>query len=250
MTRIKVCGITTLDDALLCAREGVDLLGLNFYPPSPRSIAPEAARVLTGALRAELGAACPLLLGVFVNEDPGAIIQIIDFVGLDGAQLSGDESAESLAALQGRAVKAIRPRSAAEAAEHAARYLPHAPADDRLPAVLVDAYHKALYGGTGEQASLVEYPTAAPKKNLFGAQPDPEPTPVTVTFPTMGEQTYERVDVAKLALEHPTTESLITVPEPSESPQELTPDRNVNGIRMVLILAIALVVVLGVVFLL
>ncbi|NLX10688.1 MAG: phosphoribosylanthranilate isomerase [Chloroflexi bacterium] len=154
MTRIKVCGITTLDDALLCAREGVDLLGLNFYPPSPRSIAPEAARVLTGALRAELGAACPLLLGVFVNEDPGAIIQIIDFVGLDGAQLSGDESAESLAALQGRAVKAIRPRSAAEAAEHAARYLPHAPADDRLPAVLVDAYHKALYGGTGEQASL------------------------------------------------------------------------------------------------
>jgi len=154
MTRIKVCGITTLDDALLCAREGVDLLGLNFYPPSPRSIVPEAARVLTGALRAELGAACPLLLGVFVNEDPGAIIQIIDFVGLDGAQLSGDESAESLAALQGRAVKAIRPRSAAEAAEHAARYLPHAPADDRLPAVLVDAYHKALYGGTGEQASL------------------------------------------------------------------------------------------------
>jgi len=154
MTRIKVCGITTLDDALLCASEGVDLLGLNFYPPSPRSIAPEAARVLTGALRAELGAACPLLLGVFVNEDPGAIIQIIDFVGLDGAQLSGDESAESLAALQGRAVKAIRPRSAAEAAEHAARYLPHAPADDRLPAVLVDAYHKALYGGTGEQASL------------------------------------------------------------------------------------------------
>ena len=154
MTRIKVCGITTLDDALLCAREGVDLLGLNFYPPSPRSIAPEAARVLTGALRAELGAACPLLLGVFVNEDPGAIIQIIDFVGLDGAQLSGDESAESLAALQGRAVKAIRPRSAAEAAEHAARYLPYPPTDERLPALLVDAYHKALYGGTGEQASL------------------------------------------------------------------------------------------------
>ena len=109
---------------------------------------------------------------------------------------------------------------------------------------------EVLSTAAGEQASLVEYPTAAPKKNLFGAQPDPEPTPVTVTFPTMGEQTYERVDVAKLALEHPTTESLITVPEPSESPQELTPDRNVNGIRMVLILAIALVVVLGVVFLL
>ncbi|MDO5670913.1 MAG: hypothetical protein Q4G50_13060 [Corynebacterium sp.] len=109
---------------------------------------------------------------------------------------------------------------------------------------------EVLSTASGEQASLVEYPTAAPKKNLFGPQPDPEPTPVTVTFPSSGEQRYDRVEVAKLALEHPTAESLIQVPEPSETPREITPDRSVNTTRMVLILAIALIVVLGVVFLL
>ncbi len=153
-TRIKVCGLTEADNALLCAEAGADMLGLNFYPPSPRSLTPDAARQITDVLREAFGDRCPLLVGVFVNASAGTIAAIIDRVGLDAAQLSGDESGDVLAALGGRAIKAIRPRSRAEALDHAALFLAHAPGDDRMPALVVDAYHQELYGGTGEAASV------------------------------------------------------------------------------------------------
>ncbi|NDJ78278.1 MAG: phosphoribosylanthranilate isomerase [Chloroflexi bacterium] len=154
MTVIKICGTTTLNNALMCATSGADLLGLNFYPPSPRYVTPEVARTITDGLRSELGAECPLLVGVFVNLDASEVAQIMDTAGLDAAQLSGDESPDMIAALRGRAYRAIRPRSMAEARQLAETYLIHTPEDERLPALLVDAYHKALYGGTGEQASV------------------------------------------------------------------------------------------------
>ncbi len=154
MIKIKICGVTTLDNALMCASAGADMLGLNCYPPSPRYIEPQAARWITDGLRAELGDLCPTLIGVFVNEDADAIARIMDAAGLDAAQLSGDESPDVVAALQGRAYKAIRPRNRDEALELAADFLRHAPDDARLPSLLLDAYHKELYGGTGEQASV------------------------------------------------------------------------------------------------
>ncbi len=154
MTRVKICGVTALENALLCAEAGADLFGLNFYPPSPRAITPEAARSLTDGLRAALGAACPVLVGVFVNARPAEIARIMAVAGLDAAQLSGDESAGTLAALEGRGIKAIRPRDRAEALALTRSFLPHAAPDERLPALLLDAYHPALYGGTGEEASV------------------------------------------------------------------------------------------------
>ncbi|GIV82001.1 MAG: N-(5'-phosphoribosyl)anthranilate isomerase [Anaerolineae bacterium] len=152
MTRIKICGVTTLDDALRCAEAGADLLGLNFYPLSPRYLSPERARQIVAGLRSLLGAACPLLVGVFVNESAAAIARILDEVGLDAAQLSGDEPPDTLLALDGRAYKALRPRDTSEALDGAHSFAAHAPRDERLPALLVDAYHPQLYGGTGEQA--------------------------------------------------------------------------------------------------
>lgn len=109
---------------------------------------------------------------------------------------------------------------------------------------------EVLSTAEGEQATLVEYPSPAPKKNLFGTQPEPVPTPVTVTFPTAGDRSYERAEVAELALEHPTSDSLVSVAEPSGTPQELNPERSASATRFVLILAVALLVILGVVFLL
>lgn len=152
MTRVKICGITTLDDALLAAAAGADLLGFNFYPPSPRYITPTACRTITADLRGRMGEACPVLVGVFVNEPD--ITTIMTTAGLDMAQLHGDETVADLQALAGRAFKAIRPRQRNEAWSMAEAFEPHAPTDNRLPSLLVDAYHRDLYGGTGEQTSV------------------------------------------------------------------------------------------------
>jgi phosphoribosylanthranilate isomerase len=153
MVRVKICGVTTLDDAIASAKAGADMLGLNFYRKSPRYLEPDAARTLAVALRAELGAACPLLVGVFVNEVVGKISVTMEKVGLTYAQLSGDESVEMLRELRGIGYKAIRPRTKAEAVDDAGYFAPGMSADERVPSLLVDAHHPQLYGGTGEQAS-------------------------------------------------------------------------------------------------
>src|SRR5215208_3659340 len=153
MVKVKICGITTLDDALMASRAGADMLGLNFFPKSPRYLESDAARELADALRKELGAACPLLVGVFVNEIVSKVSVTMEKVGLNFAQLSGDESGEMLRELRGIGFKAIRPRSLKEAVEDAAYFGQFAPTDARAPSLLVDAYNPKLYGGTGEQAS-------------------------------------------------------------------------------------------------
>lgn len=153
MTRVKICGVTTLDEALRCAEAGADLLGLNFYPPSPRYLPPDRAQRLVGGLRALLGTACPVLVGIFVNTSAAEITRLLDEVKLDAAQLSGDELPDVLTTLGGRAYKALRPRAIAEALDAARLFTTHAPRDGRLPALLVDAYHPQLYGGTGESTS-------------------------------------------------------------------------------------------------
>lgn len=160
---VKLCGITTLEDALAAADCGADMIGLNFYPRSPRYLAPELARRLCGSLRERLGESCPALVGVFVNDSAVNVRGIIAQVGLDFAQLSGDELPEVLTALGGRAFKGVRPSSLQNALDVLGVYLPYlAQGDDvqgkqgkaRLaPTILVDAYHPSLYGGTGAQTS-------------------------------------------------------------------------------------------------
>lgn len=150
--KVKICGITQLEDALFTARAGADMIGLNFYAPSPRYIEPEAAAHLCEALRAQVGDRCPLIVGVFVNSSATQIAQIIEQVRLDYAQLSGDESAEVVAQLAGRAFKSIRPPDPESALRNLSEFVAPIQHDQRIPAVLLDAYHPALYGGTGEQA--------------------------------------------------------------------------------------------------
>lgn len=153
MTVVKICGVATLEDALAAAQAGAEMIGLNFYPPSPRYLTPEAAKAIAEGLREALGEACPLLGGVFANEPPEQVRAMRRRVGLDFVQLSGDEPVSDLALLGGYSVKALRPRDKDEALELVTRYRPHAPTAAHLPSLLLDAYHPDLYGGTGEQAS-------------------------------------------------------------------------------------------------
>lgn len=130
------------------------MLGLNFYPPSPRALKVMQAEEISAGLRAVLRDDCPLLVGVFVNVQPGDLLAVVEAAGLDAVQLSGEEPPEQLADLAGLAFKAIRPRSLDEALRLAERYLSLAPQDVSLPALLLDAYHPALFGGTAEAASI------------------------------------------------------------------------------------------------
>lgn len=154
MVRVKICGITNLDDALAAAYAGADMLGFNFFAQSPRSISLRNAQTIAQALRAELGEICPLLAGVFVNESCHTVSAVGMFVGLDFAQLSGNEPHDEVARLAGMAVKAIRPHDPASASIALSEYIPYAPKDQRIPSLMVDAFHPSLYGGTGQQTSI------------------------------------------------------------------------------------------------
>lgn len=154
MTKVKICGITTLDDALASAQAGADMLGFNFYKKSPRYIAPEAAQPICDALRQQLGEQCPLLVGLFVNEIVSNISAITNKVGLDCAQLSGDESDSILKELRGMAFKAIRPMNEAMALDDVNYYRPHFPTNEKLPSLLLDANQPGQYGGTGMTVNI------------------------------------------------------------------------------------------------
>lgn len=174
MVIVKICGITTLEDGLAAAEAGADLLGLNFYRKSPRFIEVEAAAQIAARLRAALGPNSPLLVGLFVNEAAGRISTTMEAVGFKAVQLSGDESPELLSELRHTAYKAIRPRTPAEAAADAALFAPLGTDDSRLPALLVDAHHPGLYGGTGTSAPTDVFSAAQGSRVMLagGLTPD------------------------------------------------------------------------------
>ena len=134
--KIKICGVTTPEDARFAMELGADFLGLNFYPPSPRFLSTAGAREIADAV----GGRIPLV-GVFVNRPREQIERLTAEVGLDLVQLHGDESPEEVERLGGRAIKVFR--------------------RDRLPerrelvlypdvwGFLFDVPHESLYGGTG-----------------------------------------------------------------------------------------------------
>lgn len=86
---VKICGVTTVEDALLAAGLGADALGLNFYSGSPRRIGRETARDIVRRVPPEV-----LSVGVFRNEVRERVVEVANVVGLRAVQLHGDESPE------------------------------------------------------------------------------------------------------------------------------------------------------------
>lgn len=149
-TKVKICGLTNLEDALVSAEAGADYLGFIFYPPSKRAADPETVRQIVAQLRQR--PSCPTLVGVFVNETAEGILALLEQCQLDLAQLSGEEVPalvnDPRSPLYGRAYKALRPTSLGEAEAEAEWFAAEAP--HLRPTLLLDAYHPTLKGGTGE----------------------------------------------------------------------------------------------------
>ncbi len=148
--QVKICGLTNFEDAWVAVEAGADLLGFILYPMSPRYVTPEQVGAITQAIRARRGEGSPRFVGVFVDATVEQLERAMSVAGLDYAQLQGAESPDVLAALAGRAYKALRPTSVADAEETAARYA-HLGTPDG-PQLLIDAYDAHEYGGTGKKA--------------------------------------------------------------------------------------------------
>ncbi|MBN2138285.1 MAG: phosphoribosylanthranilate isomerase [Sedimentisphaerales bacterium] len=136
--KVKICGITNYDDAAAAMDMGADLLGFNFYPPSPRYLTCERAAAIINKLPALVDT-----VGIFVNASPDDIRLAIDTCHLDWVQLHGDETpdfCQALSSVNVKTMKALRVRDAGDI-ENAEDYF--------TDAVLLDAFHPDKYGGTG-----------------------------------------------------------------------------------------------------
>lgn len=135
---LKICGVTTRDDADELVALGVDALGVNFWPKSKRYLAPDDAAwlpALTGKI---------LRVGVFVNESPELPLQLVRNGWLDAVQLHGDETPDDAAAYRDAGVpfiKAIGVKTRTDLARAT---------EFGASAILLDAHAPGIYGGTGE----------------------------------------------------------------------------------------------------
>ncbi len=138
MTRIKICGITRIEDALAAARSGADALGLVFYEKSPRHVSVQLA--------AQLAAAVPpfvTLVGLFVNASAESVRAVLQAVPLDVLQFHGEEAPAFCAQFGRPYLKAIRVKAGVDLVQCAADY-------GHAQGLLLDAYVEGTHGGTGE----------------------------------------------------------------------------------------------------
>jgi len=145
MFRIKICGLTTPDDAREAVAAGADAIGLNFFSGSPRFVTAEQAQEIGAVISAEVAR-----VGVFVNSSPTEIDRIATIVGLDWIQLHGNETPEMVAELiDSRPIIRVH-RQADRASTGIQEDLIACQRAGRSPAaVLVDAAAPGKYGGTG-----------------------------------------------------------------------------------------------------
>ncbi len=138
--KIKICGITNIEDAATAVELGADALGFIFYSGSKRFVDPAAARDIILKLPPFITS-----VGVFVNQDLDEIKRILDITGVNTVQLHGDESPEFCgsvtASVPAKVIKAIRVKDSLDAGS-LAQY--------PVQAILLDTYSDAEYGGTGK----------------------------------------------------------------------------------------------------
>lgn len=141
MVKVKICGVTTAEDALKAVEYGADALGFNFYPPSPRYILPEKAAAILREVPSDICTA-----GLFVNESRQHVTSVLrtcrsgESSGLTAVQFHGDEDRGFCARWPLKVIKAFRVRD-----EETLRKIGEYPADYYL----LDSWSRELFGGSG-----------------------------------------------------------------------------------------------------
>ena len=138
--RVKICGITCVEDAAHAIACGADIIGLNFYPPSPRALTLDRARVIRDAI----GSRC-LVAGVFVNATRECITEHLQTLRLDLLQFHGDENDDALRGWPVGVIRALRLKEAST---------PPSLTAGGADYTLVDTFHPGLFGGTGQARSF------------------------------------------------------------------------------------------------
>lgn len=155
IVKVKICGITRLQDAMDACDMGVDLLGFNFVPESPRYINPYAAREIIDSLPPFVTS-----VGIFADEDPAVVNDITGFIRLDAVQLHGSEDEKYCRDLNTTIIKAVRvgSRSDLEGME-----------GFNVAAYLLDSKVDGMLGGSGKSFPWEMASTLCKGKKVFVA---------------------------------------------------------------------------------
>jgi phosphoribosylanthranilate isomerase len=147
---VKIDGLREPEHAFAAAEAGADILGF-IFAPARRRVTPDQARACIAAARA----AAPnrfLAVGVFVDEEPERIVEVVAAAGLDAVQLHGEEPPGFAAGLPVAALKAFNPRPGEDEDEVAALIAAHLAPAGGVAVAIVDGYHPGATGGTGVSA--------------------------------------------------------------------------------------------------
>ncbi len=136
MIPVKICGLTNIEDAQLAVRLGAAAVGMIFFEASPRCVTPAQAQKIVAGLDGAV-----TKVGIFVNEPPDQVNAVVDEVGLDLVQLSGDESPEDCTRITAPVIKTIHIATDFDAGR-AGQY--------DVRALLLDTHRRGSYGGTGQ----------------------------------------------------------------------------------------------------
>lgn len=161
-TRVKICGITRVRDALTAVEHGADAIGLVFYPPSPRFVEIDQAAAISDSLPPFV-----TTVGLFVNADAGTIAEVVERVGVDLIQFHGNECPEYCASHRRPWIRALRMKADLDLPSEMARFA-------GARGVLLDAYRPGIPGGTGETFDWDRIPSDLAGKVVLagGLNPD------------------------------------------------------------------------------
>lgn len=150
-TRVKICGITRPEDALVAVTLGSDAIGLVFYEPSPRNVSIEQARAICDRLPPFV-----TVVGLFVDAEPAWVEKVSAAIPLDLLQFHGDESPEECSSYGLPYMKAVRVKPGLNLLQYASDYA-------SAKALLLDAYADGMAGGTGQTFDWKLIPSDIPK---------------------------------------------------------------------------------------